>query len=729
MVRSLDSLAHPLDKKARRNSNARKARRNAAILQAKLNRPFVAIDAEGESFGETWEHNGRRYRDHRTFLWGASNETGDAQWLEGDKLDTATILDWLCDLPAKFPDAIFVAFSFGYDVTQALCDLDFQTAWEVSKGRNYGTDKKPGQMRRIVFWREFGIRYLRGKQFTVYRLENPREPYITVKGERKLRYSSRIEIFDVFGFFQSSFIKAAVSFPGAIGDRELAIIKAGKANRATFKKENLKEIKEYTTCELVVLSRMMRLLRETLEHENLCLTRWFGAGSIAQALLKRENVYEHFWQVGTEEKTMEAYQVAAHYAYFGGRIELIKQGKTTRPLHGYDISSAYPAICATLPSMRGGRWLRRERSLDKDCLHSMSPLSLIKIRSRGRIDNAPFYPFPYRTPEGAILFPPEVFGWYMVEEVKAAFEYQEKLAGDSWQIEILEAWEFVVEETVKPFGFVPALFDFRASLPKSSILSIVIKLGINSVYGKLAQAVGTMGKAPRSANPWYAAAITAGTRATILRAALEAPDKIVMFATDGIISEQPLAALYCPAKKTLGAWESGLLRKGGIFVQSGVYSISDEHGNYSAKSRGFRPDNIGSSDKLGDYLMETIPPLWKADAPKMEFTYSFYQTLGSAVASEDAFAFIGMWGDGTRELDQRTSGGKRLVIESTRRRRASKLVASEPDWRNAFMRDENGELCISAPAMPDWLNREFGEARREEVETMEIFAARFGIEL
>ena len=127
--------------------------------------------------------------------------------------------------------------------------------------------------------------------------------------------------------------------------------------------------------------------------------------------------------------------------------------------------------------------------------------------------------------------------------------------------------------------------------------------------------------------------------------------------------------------------------------------------------------------------METIPPLWKADAPKMEFTYSFYQTLGSAVASEDAFAFIGMWGDGTRELDLRTSGGKRLVIESTRRRRASKLVASEPDWRNAFMRDENGELCISAPAMPDWLNREFGEARREEVETMEIFAARFGIEL
>jgi hypothetical protein len=237
-----------------------------------------------------------------------------------------------------------------------------------------------------------------------------------------------------------------------------------------------------------------------------------------------------------------------------------------------------------------------------------------------------------------------------------------------------------------------------------------------------------MGKAPASANPWYAAAITAGTRAQILRAALQAPDKIVMLATDGIISQTPLD-LDCPSKKSLGTWEKGALSKGGLFVQSGVYAISDETGDYHSKSRGFRPDNIKSSDQtLAEYLIETIPPLWKIDAASLSFDYNFYQTLGSAIAGEDAYRFIGMWGKGTRELDLRKSGVKRVVRAASRKRRAVALVASFPADHNKFVLDEAGELCLSAPSMPEWLDLDLGEASREISEYEEIFAARFASE-
>ena len=44
------------------------------------------------------------------------------------------------------------------------------------------------------------------------------------------------------------------------------------------------------------------------------------------------------------------------YAYFGGRIEAPMQGKTRGRRFSNDISSAYPAQIAKLPSTAGGRW-------------------------------------------------------------------------------------------------------------------------------------------------------------------------------------------------------------------------------------------------------------------------------------------------------------------------------------------------------------------------------------
>src|SRR5580692_2073406 len=115
---------------------------------------------------------------------------------------------------------------------------------------------------------------------------------------------------------------------------------------------------------------------------------------------------------------------------------------------------------------------------------------------------------------------------------------------------------------------------------------------LNSVYGKLAQFVGSSNKVPNCANPYYAAAITAYCRRRLIELAMVDPSAIVFFATDGIMAIRPLHHLpkpikgvkNCPIKRSgqrvrdesagdvisLGDWEYAQ-RDGGIFVMAGVY--------------------------------------------------------------------------------------------------------------------------------------------------------------
>lgn len=688
--------------------------------------PFVAIDSEGFSYGAPIEKDGKRYKPHRTFLWGASDQDGDATWLQnGGAIGSTQILDWLLDLPGKYSKSIFVSFSFSYDAAQIFADLPYEKLWELQRGAPWSDQSKRKNSKRLVLWGDYGFSYLKGKKLQLYRFpKGNNSPYVLKNGKRKLNASSKILIYDVFGYFQSSFLKACKSMPGAVTSAEYDLLFSGKGNRANFQPSDIEAVKLYTKAELVVLARMMTKMREAMIGENIHVRNWFGAGTIAQALLKRECVSDHY---GVEIKTRQISEPQrwAHHAYFGGRIELLAQGVSRRELHGYDIASAYPFIATLLPSMRGGSF-RFVANPDRHTIERTSLLSIVHIRTHNLPRDAPFFPLPYRTPKGAILFPREVNGYYMAAEARAAFEYCDRLGG---QIEVVACYEFVEGDAARPFAFLQTLFDYRASLLRENINQIVIKLGINSCYGKTAQAVaGSDAKPPKFANPWYAAAITGGTRAAILRAALHAPSDIVMLATDGIISKSRLP-LVIPEKKTLGSWEYGKLSDGGIFVQSGVYALSDADGNFSAKSRGFRPVNMGEATggALG-VMRNVIPGLWAQDRAALEFKYQSYMTLGASVASRDNAAFIGYWLDGVRQLDLRGSGLKRNVAESKtlRKARAKKLIASRPNCANSMLLDRNGEMLLSTMFTPEWIDPELGELAAINSEVEDMLLGRYG---
>lgn len=698
----------------KRYEKIRRERQNAS-------RSFIAIDSEGGSIGRSYILGDKRYQPHKSFLWGAGNSNGGVEWLYSTiPLKSEQIIEWLLGVGARNSNAIFISFSFGYDVAQILADWPYEKAWELQHGKEYSQKDNTNvrqNNRRLCYWNKYACQYLKGKQFSLWDIQrhlrndaNNRRTRVRIDNKRRIR------IYDAFGFFQTSFLKAIRSMPGIVTEEEYKIVEKGKSERGEFYHSNIAEIKEYTRHELMILCRMMNKLRAALQSQNVLPTTWYGAGSIAQALMKREGTRIHLGKKRAKRPNQN--QIWSHHAFFGGRIELIKQGATKHKLYGYDIASAYPAAAVSLSSMEGGTW-RKIKNPTRSVIESSDTLSICHMVAEWK-ESLPFYPLPYRMANGCILFPRRINGFYMLSEAVAALEL---FGANCSALSIPTMWQFRPASNVKPFQFLQTMFDFRASLSKDDITQMVIKLGINSVYGKLAQAVGQFGRAPTLASPWHAAAITAWTRARLLRAAMLDPGAIVAMMTDGIISERPLP-LPIPATKTLGAWEGAELPAGGVFIQSGVYAISEAEGGWKAKSRGFRPTNVEGS--IADFLRQTIPQCWKNDEPNFPFPYKNYMTLGASVVSDDAWKRCGQWAEGERTLDLRTAGQKRYPISSimARRRRATNLISTEPSDLNILHCDESGNLLLSAPHKPEWLDADFGN-RSDDDEEQDIIEAGF----
>ena len=100
-------------------------------------------------------------------------------------------------------------FSFSYDVTQILKTSPFFDGWEIVKRETY--PDADGNTRQIghapVFWKGYAITYVKGKSIDYGGSPTPTSLASSSKagGKKRLNTSAHIQIYDVFGFFQSSF--------------------------------------------------------------------------------------------------------------------------------------------------------------------------------------------------------------------------------------------------------------------------------------------------------------------------------------------------------------------------------------------------------------------------------------------------------------------------------------------------------------------------------------------
>ena len=593
-------------------------------------RPFVAIDSEGQNYpgDDVFCSEARgmvRYVRHDTYLWGAAADDGrPPEWLMAERtrgadkkpLSVFSILDWLISLPEIFGDAVFHSFAFGYDATQIFKSMPYKKVYEILKRETYPDEnsmKKPiGSS--PVLWDEFAFSYIKGKYLEIWKLRDRDAPR---GNDGKFDTVAHIKIFDTFSFFQQGLSKVVDSMvaTGRASPEEAEFLSEMKKNRQDtegWAARDIEEIKRYTTLELRLLARMMADMRKSFDDMGMRLRGWYGPGAAASALLERCNAKSHYGEDIAAEN-ISPQQDAAHHTYFGGRIEMPKQGYLeNRALHVYDIASAYPAAMVEFPSMAKGKWTKRGRinfnSLAelRTIVESASQLSMFKIKYQfpeyekyhpdiSRAVIIPFYPLPYRQRSGGIIFPARGYGYYMRDDTLATISWLEHFVPDYPRLRkkenrntgliIEEAWIFEPGADfthVRPFTVIRDLYEERKKIQaesdrtrKYNIREKTIKLPINSVYGQFARSVGTAGQVPTAANPYYAAATTANCRRRLMEAALLNPHAIVFFATDGIVSTEELRGLTRVRKNKseveLGDWEY-CEADSGLFVMSGVYT-------------------------------------------------------------------------------------------------------------------------------------------------------------
>lgn len=495
-------------------------------------RPFVAFDGEGE--------------DGRYTVLAASD---GRELVDRTGLSSVDCLNFL--LHSK-KDAINIWYSFGYDVAMILKDIPF----ESHNRQDLRTLREEAKIR----WDGYHITYIPGKVFEVWKREDG----------KRLVYTA----YDVFSFFQKRFTDVAITWLGNVPD----IIVKGKEGREDFTNWKIEDIVQYNRAELEVLVLLMEEFRRVVYSTGYQVRYWYGPGAAAAEWLRVNGIDKHIAELPSDMED------PVSRAYFAGRIDDAAWGKAERIFH-YDINSAYPYAIRDLPSLVGLDWQLCQGDSEEDF-----SLRRVSWRIVGRTDGLyQWGVLPYRMRDGRILFPLQGHGWYWGVEVEAAKRYVASLHNGS---------ELVVHESWVPKG--ELTYPFREPVERDAQKRIeykkkgdpahwVLKLILNSLYGKLAQRIRkASATTPRYQCYAWAGYVTAKTRSMLLDAIRLANGKIVSVMTDSIWSLIPLEDL--DIGEELGQWSYEQDHHSATFCGAGLYQVRDKKGELvksEYRSRGF----------------------------------------------------------------------------------------------------------------------------------------------
>lgn len=484
---------------------------------------FVAID--GESLNDNY------------CLLG-TNTDSFIESLNG--LSTVECLDFLLSLKPKrnVKETTFIWFVGHYDINMMLRDIPASVKQHI-----WNTEK--------VLWGDYKIQYFHRKIF------------ILSKKNKAGKFQESITIYDVWGFFQSSFLAGVEKFLGDAPE----VLKWGKQARVGFTVDDFNggKVREYNKLECVLLVEMMDKLKGWLVELGYDLTKWYGSSALANQVLKQWEVRNDFYGY-YQNTTQESLWNAWHYGYFGGRIEAIKLGYFG-DIYNYDINSAYPTAAAQLPILTKAGWRYTKRFLPEE------KFAIYRIEWNFP-KSFPIGLLPFRASNKTIYFPQSGAGWYWSPEVAHCVKHYPEY------IKIKEGW-FHKYEPSRLALEIPAMYNKRLELKQAGKpAEYAIKLALNSIYGKFAQRVG---KAHYRCLAW-AGWITSRTRATLLEAIKGYEHTIIGFATDGILSTEPLPL---EATKLLGGWDVSHWQEG-FFLMSGVYHLVGKDDKIKNGNRGYK---------------------------------------------------------------------------------------------------------------------------------------------
>lgn len=534
---------------------------------------YIGIDGEGQGRQEGTDS-------HRYVMLCASTEMREnreyREWSvdvanpKKDRLTTVECLDMLLDLPTT-RTKIF-SFSFNYDITKMLEDLDNKSLFEIFRPDLPWRQRPAAE----AFKGPYPVEWcpLCKKKCVHDDLRHQDQVYVLNLIGTKFsvrRNGKRVVIWDLFKFFGSKFVSALDDWK--VGSPEMrAQMTLMKDKRSEFDKLDKQAIKDYCYEETRSMAELARRLIEAHEGAGLKLKSYYGAGSSGAAMLTEMGIR------GKIFPALPGMREGVASSFFGGRFENSVIGAIREPLDNLDISSAYVYGLTFLPCLEHGTWTHTRKRKDLEKAEAQNGALVRYSLGTCPKGETSWGPFPFRTKDGSISFPSESGGgWVWLDEF---------LAGERVfpHVRFHEAWVYKCNCACRPFGRIPEFYNLRMKIGKEGP-GIVIKLGMNSCYGKLAQSVGNA-----LFNSWiWAGMITSKCRAQILDVMGLHKDKrnLLMIATDGIYTRERgiLAPAPLPTKtdglfpndkgvlqsKPLGGWERKAADKGVFVARPGIY--------------------------------------------------------------------------------------------------------------------------------------------------------------
>lgn len=589
----------PQSRHRKRNRGKERAAYMRAWHEAKKKGEIHIIAIDGE--GYTDDNGNHRY----TYMAAASANELVSEVENPRGLRTVEVFEFLLDLPKE---ALKTGFSLGYDITKWIEDMPNGAIYQLNHPESRPGPKGP----LAVHWRQYFINRV-SSRFSV------REGYPkgSHKGDRSPQPRNAV-IWDLFKFFGKAFVKALEDWK--VGNtEELAAIQDMKDKRGVFKGISEAE-KAYCRSECRFMAEMADKLLTAHVDADLKLKNYYGPGSTASIMLDRMGAKEQIAIVPAEM------QHAVDCAYAGGRFEHSCVGPfydKKKNAYGADIASAYPYAMTQMPCLLHGKWelITNKKVLQRKierapaaCVHyrllsydnlrfqpiEMHPEDTFQqVAAVGQPCYEPWGPFPYRCTDGNILFPVvSPGGWVWQDEFLAGQKHFPN-------VEATEAW--ILNQRCScgnPFFYkIAQYYNLRLEWGKEG-KGIVVKLGMNSCYGKRAQRAG---KGPYRCLV-SAGIITSFTRAMLIEAIFRASDpwNVGSLATDGVMAREeldlpkPLATgTHDQAKKygksPLGKWETKPVLGGVHLIRPGLrfpLSLTDDDktimANVAARGLGTR---------------------------------------------------------------------------------------------------------------------------------------------
>ena len=350
---------------------------------------------------------------------------------------------------------------------------------------------------------------------------------------------------------------------------ELDVTRLGEPE---YRERYREDIEAYAILDAKLAGKLTRLKKADFVQNRIRFIRPYSLANVAQRNLMDT------CEVPTINKYIDDHTGRLHdvlqkslSSYQGGWFECSGSGYLEHA-SAVDLASAYPYVMYHLPDTSRGYWVSGDSTesffswLDDREPYTLGFAEAFIVFEEG-LD---WYPLVKKSGSGTLVAPRIIRGWFTADELAEARRWPHS------QFVIGEWLRYVEDDPqIRPFRpFIDRFYELKMNEPPGSVAYRVAKVMLNSIYGKLIQAVDD--KAGKMWNPMMAATVCGATRARLAELIRVNDFKAVSVATDGVafrtedlhtIPGRPL-----PACHNLGEWEldgSGAL----LVAMSGVYSM------------------------------------------------------------------------------------------------------------------------------------------------------------